>query len=148
MLWLLRHAEASDGVPDAERPLTPAGVRQAELTGVAFARLGVSLDGCLTSPKLRAVQTAERACAPLGVAVVVEQALAGEAFDAEQLATGFDNALLVGHDPSFTNAIEDLTGARVKLSKCGLAAVDRGRLRALLPPAHIAAIAQTQETAA
>jgi phosphohistidine phosphatase len=148
MLWLLRHAEAADGGPDAERPLTPAGTRQAELTGLALARLGASFDGCLTSPKLRAVQTAERACEPLGVTVSVEQALAGGAFDAEQLATGFENALLVGHDPSFTNAIEDLTGARVKLSKCGLAVVDRGRLQALLPPAHLAAIAQPLEAAA
>jgi phosphohistidine phosphatase len=148
MLWLLRHAEAADGMPDAERPLTPAGLRQAELTGLALARLGVSLDGCLTSPKLRAVQTAERACEPLGVPLTVEPALAGEPFDAQQLAAGLDNALLVGHDPSFTNAVEDLTGARVKLAKCGLAVVDRGRLRALLRPAHLAAIAQAQEAAA
>jgi phosphohistidine phosphatase len=148
MLWLLRHAEAADGTPDDERPLTPAGVRQAEATGVALARLGVRLDGCLTSPKRRAVQTAEHACEPLGVAVTVEPALAGEAFDAEQLAAGLEDALLVGHDPSFTNAIKQLTGGRVKLPKCGLAAIDRGRLVALLRPAHLAAIAQTQEAAA
>jgi phosphohistidine phosphatase SixA len=57
-----------------------------------------------------------------------------------------EHALLVGHDPSFTDAIEKLTGARVKLAKCGLAAVDRGRLRALLRPAELAAIAHNQGT--
>jgi phosphohistidine phosphatase SixA len=54
----------------------------------------------------------------------------------------------VGHDPTFTNVIEELTGARVKLTKCGLAVVDRGRLRALLRPAHLAAIAQDQRATA
>jgi phosphohistidine phosphatase len=111
-------------------------------------RLGVRLDACLTSPKRRAVQTAERVCEPLGLAVTVENALAGEPFDPEQLAAGFENALLVGHDPTFTDVIEQLTGARVKLSKCGLAVVARGRLRALLRPADLAAIAQEQEAAA
>ena len=135
-------------MPDDERPLTPAGIRQAEATGIALARLGVRLDGCLTSPKLRAVQTAERVCEPLGVAVTVEPALSGEPFDAEALTRGLEDALLVGHDPSFTNAIEELTGARAKLSKCGLGVVDGARLVALLRPADLAAIAQAQEATA
>ncbi len=135
-------------MPDDERPLTAAGTRQAQLTGVALARLGVELDACLTSPKRRAVQTAEGVCESLGVAVTVEPALAGEPFDAEKVGAGLDNALLVGHDPSFTNAIEQLTGARVTLSKCGLGVVDQGRLVALLRPADLSAIAQGQEAMA
>jgi phosphohistidine phosphatase len=146
MLWLLRHAEAADGMPDDQRPLTDSGMRDADAAGWALLRLGVKLDECLTSPKVRAVQTAERVCAPLGVEVTAEPALAGEHFDAEKLAAGVENALLVGHDPSFTDAIENLTGARVKLAKCGLAVVDRGRLRALLRPADLAAIAYNQGT--
>lgn len=148
MLWLLRHAEAADGTPDAQRPLTARGTQDAEAAGRALARLGVELDACLTSPKLRALQTAELACEPLGLAVTVEQALAGDGFDAEKLAAGLANAMLVGHDPSFTNVIEELTGARVKLPKCGLAVIDeRRRLRALLRPADLAAMAQEQEAA-
>jgi phosphohistidine phosphatase len=146
MLWLLRHAEAADGMPDDQRPLTDSGMRDADAAGRALLRLGVKLEVCLTSPKVRAVQTAERVCAPLGVEVTEEPALAGEPFDAEKLAAGVEHALLVGHDPSFTDAIEKLTGARVKLAKCGLAAVDRGRLRALLRPAELAAIAHNQGT--
>ena len=72
MLWLLRHAEAADGLPDDERPLTERGVRQAEAAGLALARLGRTSTLCLTSPKLRALQTAQLACEPLGVAVTVE----------------------------------------------------------------------------
>ena len=147
MLWLLRHAEAAEGMPDDQRPLTAAGIRDADAAGRALLRLGVKLDECMTSPKVRAVETAERVCAPLGVEVTAEPALAGGSFDAEKLAAGVENALLVGHDPSFTEKIEELTGARVKLPKCGLAAVDRGRLRVLLRPADLAAIAHNQRTA-
>jgi phosphohistidine phosphatase len=58
VIWLLRHAEAADGLPDDERPLTERGIRQAGAAGRALARLDASIDACLTSPKLRAVQTA------------------------------------------------------------------------------------------
>ena len=58
MLWLLRHAEAADGWPDDERPLTERGARQADAAGIALARLGTNIDACLSSPKLRALQTA------------------------------------------------------------------------------------------
>src|SRR2546421_6929592 len=99
MLWLLRHAEAADGFPDDERPLTERGFKQAEATGRALARLGIKLDACLSSPKLRAVQTAELACEPLGVPVTIEPALSGEPFDVHDLTTGLGDVLLVGHDP-------------------------------------------------
>jgi len=75
MLWLLRHAEAEDGLPDDERPLTERGATHADAAGRTLVVLGVHLDACLSSPKLRAVQTAERACEPLGVPVTIERAL-------------------------------------------------------------------------
>ena len=37
MLWLLRHAEAGDGLPDDERPLTERGAMQADAAGRALA---------------------------------------------------------------------------------------------------------------
>ncbi len=36
MLWLLRHAEAADGTPDDDRPLTERGIMQAEDAGQAL----------------------------------------------------------------------------------------------------------------
>ena len=72
MLWLLRHAEAADGLPDDERPLTDRGTRQAEAAGRALAALGVQLDACLSSPKLRALQTASGRASRSGVAVTIE----------------------------------------------------------------------------
>jgi phosphohistidine phosphatase len=144
MLWLLRHAEAEDGVPDDERPLTDRGAMQADAAGRALAVLGVHLDACLTSPKLRAVQTAERACEPLGVAVTVAPALSGEPFDVGELTAGLGDVLLVGHDPSFSLLLHDLTGCQARMKKGGLAAIWKGELVTLLRPLELAAIAKAQ----
>jgi phosphohistidine phosphatase len=141
MLWLLRHAEAADGTPDDERPLTERGVRQAEAAGRALARLGVHIDVCLSSPKLRALQTARLACEPLGVEVKIEPKLSGEPFDVHELTIGYGDVLLVGHDPSFSLTLHDLTGAQVRLRKGGMAGVHKGELITLLRPTELAAIA-------
>ncbi|HLY49088.1 MAG TPA: histidine phosphatase family protein [Solirubrobacteraceae bacterium] len=141
MLWLLRHAEAADGEPDDERPLTERGLAQADAAGRALAYMGVEIDACLSSPKRRALQTAERACEPLGVEVSVEPALAGEPFDVRELVAGLGEVLLVGHDPSFSLLLHDLTGAQARMKKGGLAGIAKGELVVLLRPSELAAIA-------
>ncbi|HWE08620.1 MAG TPA: histidine phosphatase family protein [Solirubrobacteraceae bacterium] len=141
MLWLLRHAEAADGTPDDERPLTERGIRQAEAVGRALEQLGVNIDVCLTSPKLRALQTAQHACAPLDVEVTVDRRLAGEPFDVHDLVVGLGDVLLVGHDPSFTLTLHDLTGAQARMKKGGLAGISKGELVVLLRPTELSAIA-------
>ena len=135
MLWLLRHGDAADGSPDAERPLTKKGERQSRDAGRALAALGVKIDACLTSPKVRAADTARIACEELGVEPQLEPKLAGGPFDAEALAAGLgDNVLLVGHDPDFSMAVHALTGAQVRMKKGGLAGVEKGELTTLLRP--------------
>jgi phosphohistidine phosphatase len=148
MLWLLRHAEAADGLPDDERPLTEQGVRQAEAAGRALARLGVHIDVCLSSPKLRALQTAQLACEPLGIPVTSSPALAGEPFDVHELIAGLGDVLLVGHDPSFSLTLHDLTGAQARMKKGGLAWISKGELVVLMRPTELAAIAQAAEQVA
>ena len=72
----------------------------------ALQALGVELDACLTSPKVRAADTARIACEALGVEPQLEPKLAGGPFDAEALAAGLgDDVLLVGHDPDFSMAV-------------------------------------------
>ncbi|MBV9940824.1 MAG: histidine phosphatase family protein [Solirubrobacterales bacterium] len=142
MLWLLRHAEAEDGLPDDERPLTERGAMHADAAGRALALLGVHLDACLSSPKLRAVQTAERACEPLGVPVTIEPVLSGEPFDVRELTAGLGDVLLVGHDPSFSLLLHDLTGSQARMKKGGLAAISKGELVTLMRPSELAAIAK------
>jgi phosphohistidine phosphatase len=144
MLWLLRHADAADGSPDESRPLTELGRTQAHAAGAALARLSVPLELCLTSPKLRARQTAELACEPLGIEIVDTDELTGEPFDAERVAVGIEHALLVGHDPSISLALHDLTGAQVRLRKCGLAGIEQGELVVLMTPSELQAIASAE----
>jgi phosphohistidine phosphatase len=142
MIWLLRHGEAEDGSPDAERRLTEKGERQSRNAGLALKELGVKIDACLASPKVRAADTARLACEPLGVEVRLEPKLAGGPFDPEALAAGFgDTVLLVGHDPDFSAAVHSLTGAQVRMKKGGLAALERGELKVLMRPLELEAIA-------
>ena len=142
MIWLLRHGDAEDGTPDAQRPLTEKGRGQARAVGAAMKALGVELDACLTSPKVRAADTARIACEVLGVEPQLEPKLSGGPFDAEALAAGLgDDVLLVGHDPDFSMAVHSLTGAQVRMKKGGLAGVDKGELMLLLRPRELKRIA-------
>ena len=142
MLWLLRHGDAEEGSPDAERRLTKKGRAQSKAAGAALGALGVALDACLASPKVRSAQTAELACESLDVEVELEPKLAGGPFDAEALAAGLgDEVLLVGHDPDFSMAVHSLTGAQVRMKKGGLAGIEKGELKVLLRPSELKRIA-------
>jgi phosphohistidine phosphatase len=141
MIWLLRHGDAEQGSPDFDRRMTKKGERQASTAGEALRKLGVRIDACLASPKLRAAETARLACEPLGVEVTLEPALEGGPFDPEALAAGRGEVLLVGHEPDFSQAVRDLTGARVQLKKGGLAGLEGRELKVLLRPKELSAIA-------
>ncbi len=145
MLWLLRHADAAEGDPDDARQLNQRGIRQATDAGLALARLGIRIDACLSSPKVRAMQTAKLACEPQGIEVEPCEQLSGSPFDPWELAAGRGDVLLVGHDPSFSLALHDLTGAQVRMRKGGLAGVDKGELLVLMRPSELAGIAHAQE---
>jgi phosphohistidine phosphatase len=143
MIWLLRHAHAESGSPDDERPLSARGEQQARVAGRALKALGVEFDACLTSPKVRARDTARLACEPLGIGPWEERALRGGPFDPTDVAAGHgESVLLVGHDPDFSMAVHDATGAQVRLPKSGLAAIDRGELKLLLGPHELEKLAQ------
>ena len=62
-LHLLRHADAGDPMawdgPDEARPLSDKGERQADRLGRFLAGVGFAPDVIITSPKVRAAQTAE-----------------------------------------------------------------------------------------
>jgi phosphohistidine phosphatase len=143
VIWLLRHGDAADGSPDAERPLTEKGREQSRAAGAALRAMGIRLDACLTSPKVRASDTARLACAELeGVDPKAEPELGGGPFDPEALAAGLgEEVLLVGHDPDFSSAVRALTGARVQMKKGGLAGIDARELKVLLRPRELKRIA-------
>ena len=152
-LWFLRHGEAEphDAREDAERRLTKRGEEQSRAAGRALTALEIPFQLVLTSPRIRALDTARLACQALGNDFVVDKALSsGFAIDdALELAaaTGDDRRVLfVGHDPDFTQVVHDLTGARVDLKKGGIAGVrmlgsKRGELLVLLRPRELALMA-------
>jgi phosphohistidine phosphatase len=152
-LWFLRHgdAEPHGARPDAERRLTDKGERQSRVAGAALAKLGLEVDAVLTSPRVRALDTAKLASKELGGAEpVVHEALSGgfDRNDLDELLAGFEDeatVLLVGHEPDFSEVIRDLTGGRVDLKKGGVAAVHverrSGELFVLLRPSELRRIA-------
>jgi phosphohistidine phosphatase len=155
-LWLLRHADAEPhGTrPDADRRLTERGNRQAEVAGLAMARMPVSFVAALSSPKERARETAELALAQMSEeqssGLELHESLAGgfqarQALDALAGAGGEGPVLLVGHEPDLSGIVGDLTGGHADLKKGGLAVVRLagagGELVLLLRPAELALIA-------
>jgi phosphohistidine phosphatase len=146
VIYLLRHGEAerSEG-DDAARRLTSKGETQSKTAGEALAALGVTIDVCMTSPKVRAADTARLACTALGIEPEIAAELSGGGFDSHGLAAGRGEAMLVGHEPDFSNEIAQLTGARAKLRKGGLAIIDGRTLLALLRPEELAAIATSRD---
>lgn len=157
-LYILRHGDAVDRLTggyarDEERPLTEAGREEARAAGEALVGLGAAIDVVLTSPLVRAEQTAGivaalvrpaqgplpcRALAPGGDPVAICAALA---------ATGASRgALLVGHMPDLGELagwlVWDQPEATLALRTGGLCRVTTparptagsGDLRWLLPP--------------
>jgi phosphohistidine phosphatase len=142
VIYLLRHGEAEDGSEDdAARRLTEKGERQARDAGVALRELGVGIDACLASPKVRALDTARLACEALEIEVEVTEALRGGPFNALDLAAGRGEVLLVGHEPDFSREVGRLTGANVAMKKGGIAVVDGSTLVALWRPKELRRIA-------
>ena len=143
MIYLLRHGDAEDGEgkPDEDRELTEKGRRQADAAGRAMAVLGIRPDACLTSPKVRARDTAEIACRHLDLKPEETVDLRGGPFDARELAEGRGDALLVGHEPDMSNELARLAGGQLKLKKGGLAATEGRLLHLLLRPKELERIA-------
>ena len=154
-LYLLRHADAGDPTAwtgdDAERPLSAKGKRQARLLGNLLSDLKLRPDAILTSPKLRAAQTAKIVGRALDVKPTAEERLGGsvELADLNGLLAGLPDArrvILVGHDPDFSAMASSLTGAAIDLRKGAIAridladssaAADGGALRWLIPPSAL-----------
>jgi phosphohistidine phosphatase len=103
--------------------------------------LGVELDVCITSPKLRARRTAELACEALDTPLEEDDRLAGGDFDPLELAAGRGEVMLVGHEPDFSSAVALVTGSRVKMKKGGIAALDDHLLHVLMRPKDLKAVA-------
>ena len=117
VLYFLRHAEAEESGPsgDASRRLTDRGRERSEEVGRAFKTLGPGLSTIVTSPLVRAVQTAELVAKVLGAEVLREARLGGDVDITALQAIFRENDLpqavmLVGHEPDFSSVIGELIG--------------------------------------
>ncbi len=129
-LLIVRHAIAvaagMPGIPDAERPLTPAGAKKFRAAAKGLAAILDPPDVLLASPLLRARQTAEIAAAAWAV---------------------------VGHEPSLSALLARLLGtphdARLAFKKGGAALLEvadglagGGQLVWYLPPRLLRALGE------
>lgn len=130
-LFFLRHghAEPAVGITDFERQLTPEGVSRLQVAATVMERLDLGITHLMSSPRTRANQTATVIAQRLGLAVSIHEEL-NFGFNhrlVEQLVMGLppdSHVMLVGHEPTFSTVINDLTGATVEMKKGGLARVD------------------------
>jgi phosphohistidine phosphatase len=153
-LLIIRHAIAvprgTPGVPDEDRPLTPEGEAKFREAAKGLARIVDRPDVLLTSPWLRAKQTAAIAAAAWGRLEPREtEALAGGSFEEQSAVLDREGAdatvAVVGHEPYVSALLARLVGSRAEdrfeFKKGGVALVDLpgalaggGRLVWFLPP--------------
>lgn len=132
IVYFLRHAEAEAAAgSDRARRLTAKGLEQAEKVGKFCRASGLLPDLIVTSPVVRARQTA----------AIVAKTLDMEPVEKDWLACGMNPdtclhelahlrgaIMLVGHEPDFSAAIASLVGLRdpgaIKIRKASLTAVD------------------------
>ncbi len=149
--YFLRHADAElRADSDYQRRLTPKGLEQADKVGKFFVRCGLLPQLILTSPIVRALQTAK---------IVAENLEKAEFSEAAWLACGMTaetclmelkarqekaSVLLVGHEPDFSDTIATMVGledaAAIKVRKASLTGVElldfqagQGQLHFLVP---------------
>lgn len=159
LCYLVRHAQAADAATwpgtDAERPLTEKGRARMERAAKALATLELEIDALVTSPLLRAKQTAAIVAKRLGLADrVAEDPRLADGFGVAQLhailiehgdAAG---VMLVGHEPSMSRLVAELAGGAAVAFKPGsVACIDvprpnsvRGMLVWFAPAKMLAAL--------
>jgi phosphohistidine phosphatase len=124
-LFVVRHAEAAPGEPDARRPLTKAGRRTAKALGERLA--DASVDAVISSPLLRARETAEAIATAAGRLAETDDRLAPGA-TAESLRSAVEGrgevVVAVGHQPDCGEIVLALAGYQPAFPPGGVAEVE------------------------
>ena len=159
LLYLVRHGIAVDREdpncpPDTERPLTPRGMKKSHAAALGIRAMKVKPDAVLTSPWLRAMQTAEIFSEVIGFSskkIIRTDALKGTSTPAELLRElskmKVKEVMCFGHEPHLHLVIGQIlrTSARItELKKTGVACLElerisppQGQLLALYPPSTL-----------
>ena len=153
-LILLRHGKAEDSNPggDAERVLVEKGHKQAHKAACLLLALDRRPDVVLSSPRVRARQTAESFCASADMPGPVMQSWLNCGMDPEtaleelRAFSDFERVMIVGHEPDFSGLVEWLlgcSGSFVEVKKGSLIGIDvhpparHAILRFVIPPKMI-----------
>jgi phosphohistidine phosphatase len=163
-LYLIRHGIAMDREdpkcpPDTERPLTPKGIKRTHAAALGLRALDVKPTAVLTSPWLRAVQTAEIFCQTIGYPrkkIITTDSLKGTSAPSDLMrelqTTKSKIVLCFGHEPHLHMVIGHVLHSTAKiteLKKAGLALLElerlappQGRLIALYPASTLRLLAK------
>jgi phosphohistidine phosphatase len=164
-LYVFRHGiaePAAVGMPDADRPLSPQGIERTAAAAKGLARFANRPEVILTSPKVRARQSA----GILGdvfdlTPTVVDVLTDAPALDVIHMLRRRDEqcVLIVGHEPTLSGVIEALCTQKnvlsfIDMKKAACALVDAplhpedppgpGQLKWLLPPRALRALGINQ----
>jgi phosphohistidine phosphatase len=123
-LVIVRHAEAAPGEPDELRSLTAQGREQARALGELFRAVGIAPDVVVTSPLLRARETATEL--QLGEPEIDDRLAPGASpEDIRNAAWGRgETVLLVGHQPDCGRAVLVLSGREALFPPAGYAELE------------------------
>ena len=120
-LFLVRHAEAAPGEPDELRPLTSAGRAVARTLGERLA--AEQPDAVISSPLLRARETAEHIARNAGLSPEADDRLAPGATTDDLKAAVAERGgtvVAVGHQPDCSAFVLNLTGRDVDFAPCAV----------------------------
>lgn len=140
-LYFVRHGQANRvAASDELRQLDEVGIREATRIGRALAEMGIKPVQIFSSPRLRAQETAQLIGQALGIEPTINDACNFDfsAQSALNLAEPFaheEELMFVGHNPSMSEVVMELSGARVELTTAAVACVAR-----VHPPASSSAI--------
>jgi phosphohistidine phosphatase len=156
ILYLIRHADAGDPSewtgPDAERPLSGKGVKQAARLAATLLAAETQIDSIRHSPARRCAETATVLSAVLEVESAADERLGNgpTLSDLDRMFNrkGVKRLALVGHEPSLSRLVAELTGTSgIAVEKGALIRIDlpngpgagAGRLVTIAPPSLLRA---------
>ncbi len=161
-IYLVRHGAAYEKEEDPERHLNNDGVNQCHLTGKALKRLDIKFDLIVSSPKVRARQTADIIAEEVGYStkkIKITETLVPTAPPKETLSyledfTGIKRVMLAGHLPLLGYLASELLCNTSHISLCfepgAVCQINieqpsshTGDFRWFLTPEHLRIMAQT-----
>jgi len=131
-LFLIRHAKSSwdnSALPDKDRPLNDRGRRDAPKIGDQLAKRDVKPDLMLSSPAVRALETAEIIAKKLDYKrkkIVIDDRLYAAAADdlldvVHKLDDKLERVMLFGHNPELTELAHRLSSKITNMPTCAVA---------------------------